>query len=116
MKIRAKKFLFGLFILLYGLGFAVLALTGPDGSTWTVKPDIFAKTYGEVTPGSGVYEKTALARAMKLKVDYSVQSLEGASSGKAGDCLIMGPNNEFYIVNAAKFEGMYTQVQQPAKN
>ncbi|MBX9948942.1 MAG: PGDYG domain-containing protein [Candidatus Obscuribacterales bacterium] len=91
-------------------------LTGPDGSTWTVKPDIFAKTYGEVTPGSGIYEKTALARAMKLKVDYSVQSLEGASSGKAGDYLIMGPNNEFYIVNAAKFEGMYTQVQQPAKN
>lgn len=91
-------------------------LTGPDGSTWTVKPDIFAKTYGEVTPGSGVYEKTALARAMKLKTDYSVPSLEGTSSGRVGDYLIMGPNNEFYIVNAAKFEGMYTQVQQPGNN
>lgn len=91
-------------------------VTGPDGSTWTVKPDIFAKTYGEVTPGSGVFEKTALARAMKLKVDYSVQSLEGTSSGRAGDYLIMGPNNEFYIVNAAKFEGMYSQVQQAGKN
>ncbi len=77
-------------------------LTGPDGSTWTVKPDIFAKTYGEVTPGSGVYEKTALAKAMKLKVDYSVKSLEGNSSGKVGDYLVRGPNNEFYIVNGAK--------------
>ncbi len=53
---------------------------------------------------------------MKLKVDYSVQSLEGTSSGRAGDYLIMGPNNEFYIVNAAKFEGMYSQVQQAGKN
>ncbi|HQH72268.1 MAG TPA: hypothetical protein PK360_09325 [bacterium] len=32
MKIRAKKYLFGLFIILYGLGFAALAWTGPDGS------------------------------------------------------------------------------------
>ncbi len=86
-------------------------LTGPDGSTWTVKPDIFAKTYGEVTPGSGIYEKTALARAMKLKVDYSVKSLEGNSSGKVGDYLVRGPNNEFYIVNGAKFEGMYTEIK-----
>ncbi|MBA3856959.1 MAG: hypothetical protein C0507_08645 [Cyanobacteria bacterium PR.3.49] len=85
-------------------------LTGPDGSTWTVKPDIFAKTYGEVEPGSGVYAKTALARAMKLKMDYSVNSLEGKSSGVAGDYLVIGPNNEPYIVNGTKFEGMYQQV------
>lgn len=91
-------------------------LTGPDGSTWTVKPDIFAKTYGEVTPGSGVYEKTALARAMKLKVDYTVKSLEGDSSGKVGDYLVRGPNNEFYIVNGSKFEGMYTEVKPPSGN
>ncbi len=84
-------------------------LTGPDGSTWTVKPDIFAKTYGETEAGSGVYAKTALARAMKLKIPYSVNSLEGSSSGGPGDYLIIGPNNEPYIVNGAKFEGMYTQ-------
>lgn len=86
-------------------------VTGPDGSQWTVKPDIFAKTYGETAPGSGIYEKTALARAMKLKVDYSVKSLEGTSSGKVGDYLVRGPNMEYYIVSAPKFEGMYTEVK-----
>lgn len=84
-------------------------LTGPDGSTWTVKPDIFAKTYGEVSPG--VYAKTAIARAMKLNQPYTVQSLEGPSSGNTGDYLVIGPNNEFYIVNGAKFEGMYSPLK-----
>ena len=51
---------------------------------------------------------------MKLKVDYTVKSLEGDSSGKVGDYLVRGPNNEFYIVNGTKFDGMYTEVKPPS--
>lgn len=80
-------------------------ITGADGSTWSVKPDIFAKTYSEVGPGH--YIKTASTKARVLTKATTIQTLDGAGTGNAGDYLVRGVNGEEYIVTKAKFESMY---------
>ena len=87
-------------------------VTGSDGSVWTVKPDIFAKTYGEVSPG--VYAKTATTNAQLITRDMTVHTLEGDVPAKAGDYLVTGPNGEQYPVTAAKFKSMYLQLDGSA--
>lgn len=79
-----------------------------DGKgNWTVKPDIFAKTYGEVPGSPGEYMKTALGNARRLTFPTKIQTLEGVGTGKAGDYLMRGPAGEEYIVSAEKFNSMY---------
>lgn len=94
-----------------------------DGKgNWTVKPDIFAKTYGEVPGSPGEYMKTALGTARRLTFPTKIQTLEGVGTGKAGDYLMRGPVGEEYIVSAEKFNSMYrpykpapvAQVAKPA--
>ncbi len=80
-------------------------ITGADGSTWSVKPDIFAKTYTETAPGH--YIKSAPTNARVLTKQTTIKTLEGTGSGNAGDYLVRGPNGEEYIVPKAKFESMY---------
>ncbi|MFN8658487.1 MAG: PGDYG domain-containing protein [Candidatus Obscuribacterales bacterium] len=82
-------------------------VTGPDGSTWTVKPDIFAQTYSEVSGSPGVFAKTAITRALQLTGPTTIKTLEGTGTGDAGDYLVVGPKGEQYIVTQAKFESMY---------
>lgn len=74
---------------------------------WTVKPDIFAKTYGQVPGSPGEYMKTALGTARRLTFPTQIQTLEGVGTGKAGDYLMRGPAGEQYIVGAEKFNSMY---------
>jgi hypothetical protein len=82
-------------------------LTGADGSTWSVKPDIFQQTYSPVAGSAGEFAKTAITRASQLTQPITIQTLEGQGSGQAGDYLIRGPKGEEYIVPKAKFESMY---------
>jgi hypothetical protein len=84
-------------------------ITGSDGSSWTVKPDIFAKTYSSVPGAQGEFAKTAITKAMKLTGPMTVQTLEGTGTGQAGDYLVIGPKGEQYIVSGAEFESMYNQ-------
>lgn len=79
-------------------------LTSPT-RVWTVKPEIFKQTYTEVSPG--IFEKTLPARAAQISGPMTVQTREGVSSGVAGDYLVIGPDNDPYIVPKAEFEGMY---------
>lgn len=87
-------------------------ITGGDGSTWSVKPDIFAQTYSEVAGSPGTFAKTAITRATKLTAPITIQTLEGQGSGVAGDYLVVGPKGEKYIVSGAKFESMYRPVEE----
>ncbi len=80
-------------------------ITGPDGSTWSCKADIFAKTYTESAPGH--YVKTAATNARVLTKPTTIQTLEGTGTGNAGDYLVRGVNGEEYIVSKVKFESMY---------
>ncbi|MCA9802970.1 MAG: hypothetical protein KC777_13445 [Cyanobacteria bacterium HKST-UBA02] len=85
-------------------------LTGADGSTWTVKPSIFDKTYSPVPGQEGVFMKTAITRAMQLNSPMTVETLEGTGSGATGDYLVIGAEGEKYIVPRATFEGRYSPV------
>lgn len=85
-------------------------ITGADGSTWSVKPDIFASTYSPVSGKTGVFAKTAITNAQQLTRPITVQTLEGQGSGQVGDYLVKGPQGELYVVPKAKFESMYKQV------
>ncbi|MBP6746082.1 hypothetical protein KA344_12680 [bacterium] len=78
-----------------------------SGSKWTVKPDIFAKTYGEVPGCLGQYQKTALGVARRLTFPTTIETLEGKGSGNAGDYMMRGPAGESYIVSKSKFESIY---------
>jgi hypothetical protein len=78
-----------------------------SGSKWTVKPDIFAQTYGEVPGSAGQYQKTALGVARRLTFPTTIETLEGKGSGKAGDYMMRGPAGESYIVSKGKFESIY---------
>lgn len=89
-------------------------ITGGDGSTWSVKPDIFQQTYSPVAGSSGEFAKTAITRATKLTAPITIQTLEGQGSGVAGDYLVVGPKGEQYIVGGQKFESMYQPI--PPKN
>lgn len=89
-------------------------VTGADGGTWTVKPDIFATTYSPVPGANGEFAKTAITRAMKLTGPTTIKTLEGTGTGQAGDYLVVGPKGEQYIVTGAKFESMYQAVPATA--
>jgi hypothetical protein len=82
-------------------------VTGPDGSTWSVKPDIFQQTYSQVEGTPGTFAKTAITNAYQLTQPTTIQTLEGQGSGNPGDYLVRGPKGEEYIVPKAKFESMY---------
>lgn len=86
-------------------------LNDGKGSTWTVKPDIFAKTYGEVAGSPGEYQKTALGVARRLTFPTSIQTLEGTGTGNAGDYMMRGPAGEYYIVDQAKFNTIYAPLR-----
>lgn len=89
-------------------------LTGADGSTWTVKPSIFDKTYSPVPGQEGVFMKTAITRAIQLNAPMKVETLEGTGSGITGDYLVIGAEGEKYIVPKATFEGRYSPVASGA--
>ena len=77
------------------------------GGKWTVKPDIFAQTYGEVPGNPGQFQKTVPGIARRLTFPTQIETLEGTGTGKAGDYLMRGPKGEQYIVSKGKFESIY---------
>lgn len=82
----------------------------PDGSTSSVKPDIFQQTYSEAPDKPGEFIKTAITRAQQLDRDTAVNTLEGVGTGKKGDYLVTGPQGEKYFVHGELFNKMYKQV------
>ncbi len=56
---------------------------------------------------TGVFRKTAPARAMQIEEPFSVETLEGTMEGKAGDWLMIGVNGEMYPCDAEVFDKSY---------
>jgi hypothetical protein len=75
-------------------------LTGPDGETWTVADEVFTSTYEPVE--EGLFKKVGRARIAVLEEATTVESLEGASSGVAGDLLCGGGAGDVWVMPAAK--------------
>lgn len=66
----------------------------------------------ESVDGMKTYRKTATARAIKMDVEFRVNSLEGDyKQGKPGDYLMRGPDNELYICDGHIFDKTYVFVE-----
>lgn len=53
------------------------------------------------------YRKTKNAFACRMDAEFSVETLEGVMTGKAGDYLMMGAHGELYPCAASVFEDTY---------
>lgn len=56
--------------------------------------------------------KTAIAQAAKVDEPFTVQTMEGLMTGRAGDYLMIGVRGERYICEASIFEQTYEWVQE----
>lgn len=92
-----------------------------DGATVLVEspedlpePDGHPLVPGEVGRfpiGSGAlqYRKIALVKAVKMPVDFQVDTTEGVMMGSAGDYLCQGPAGEAWPIKADIFEATYVR-------
>ena len=92
-----------------------LKVTQPDGSTSSIKKDIFDQTYSAVPGKPGEFAKSAITNAQQLEGDTVVNTLEGLGTGKKGDWLVTGPQGEKYIISGDKFNKLYKGVETPVE-
>lgn len=83
-------------------------LVSDRNSQWTVKEDIFEKTYQQLEDGS--WQKTASIEAIPLLVNCNIETLEGIAVGFAGDYLARGANDEIWPIPKDVFESSYSLV------
>ena len=57
------------------------------------------------------YRKTTLTYAVQLAEPFTVDTLEGEHTGKAGDWLAVGAHGEMYPIDAAVFAETYEAVE-----
>jgi hypothetical protein len=53
------------------------------------------------------YRKTSVTYARRIDEPFTVDTLEGEHSGKAGDYLAVGVHGEMYPIDAAVFDATY---------
>jgi hypothetical protein len=87
-------------------------LVSDGNSQWVVAKDIFHDTYSPLDDGTFV--KTATVDAVQMQTPFTVNSLEGAVSGKPGDYLLQGPKGESWIVKQDAFLSTYHPVTAPS--
>ncbi len=81
-----------------------------NGDIYTIKADIFAKTYREISPGR--YKKTALVRARVATESGVIETEEGSSDYGPGDYIVFNDGDEKgYCMRAEKFNSMYEEVK-----
>ena len=56
-------------------------------------------------------KKPVVIHALKMEVPFTVQTMEGAMTGKAGDFLVFGVRGEMYPVDAEIFDETYEEVR-----
>ena len=79
-----------------------------DGSDrWSVKSDIFDRTYTHL--GAGRYRKSAPVTAAALDEPFTVATLEGDASGGPGDFLVTNPGGDVWVVPESVFIARYEQ-------
>jgi hypothetical protein len=81
-----------------------------NGDVYTIKSDIFAKTYSEISPGR--YTKTASIWARVATESGVIKTEEGSSNYEPGDYIVFNEGDEKgYCMRAEKFNAMYEEVQ-----
>ena len=59
-----------------------------------------------------VRKKPIIVNALRMLVDFEVDTLEGTHRGKAGDYLLKGVEGELYLVKKEIFEKIYDIIQE----
>jgi hypothetical protein len=80
-------------------------VVAPDGDSWSVTADIFAKTY-EHEEGDR-WQRTGTVRARPALPGEVISSLEGQQTAAAGDWVIRGSQDELWITSAEHFAANY---------
>jgi hypothetical protein len=85
-------------------------LVDNDGDVYTVDADVFARTYRQT--GSGTYVKITPIWAERASHAGSIKTKEGATHYDRGDYIVSNTDDgsDEYAVAAAKFESLYTPV------
>ena len=78
-----------------------------NGDCYTIRADVFAKTYEFVSKGQ--YRKTAIVWAEQTNTERSIETNNGAVQCQAGDYIVsnVGFQDDSYVVSKEKFEAMY---------
>jgi Tfp pilus assembly protein PilP len=81
-----------------------------NGDIYTIKSDIFTKTYLEISTGR--YIKTALIWARVATESGVIKTEEGSSEYKPGDYIVFNEGDvNGYCMNAEKFNEMYEKAE-----
>ncbi len=67
-------------------------------------------TNKKLPPYIGEYMKIATIRAVRIDVEFIVDTLEGTFAGKSGDWLAEDSEGERYIIDNDIFKKIYTEV------
>ena len=78
---------------------------------WTVKPDIFARTYRPL--GDGTYTKCTPIQVEISSHEQVIETLEGPQTVRAGDAIVHGIAGELYSMSPDRLAERYT-VTPPA--
>lgn len=77
-----------------------------DGSeSWPVEAALFIATYEQTDDGQ--YVKVASVKAVRMKEDFQVNTLEGAANGAEGDWLCQGAHGELWPICNQRFIATY---------
>jgi hypothetical protein len=79
-----------------------------DNSEWPVANDLFEATYKHLAGDK--YVKVAPIHAICIEEPFTVSTLEGEATGRAGDYLAQGGAGEAWPIPKAEFEDNYRLV------
>lgn len=86
-------------------------LVDANGSVYTIKEQVFARTYEKISPGR--YIKSAPIYAEQAAQGGAIETLEGRTHYQAGDYLVYeqpGQAEGAYAIKRAQFEEMYERL------
>lgn len=83
-----------------------------DGKTWSVRDDIFQKTYEPV--GEGLWRRKGLVQARPANPGETINTLEGPNTAAAGDWIVRGVDAEQWPIPGDEFARRYTEFRPQA--
>jgi hypothetical protein len=81
-------------------------VTSDEGDTWSVDPEIFAKTYERVEGNR--WRRVGTVEAQPAEYGELVLSLEGPQTAQAGDWIVRGSGGELWTMSTEHFQRNYT--------
>lgn len=84
-------------------------LLSKEGEVYTCAAAVFADTYQPLPERPGWFVKVAYVEAEEATEGGAVETLEGLSTYRAGDFLVVNPGGDRYCVEREKFLRLYDE-------